>query len=173
MVEFRQPAEETDVLRRHSRGLSTVGHVSERNGRGRIIHHASSPQTLAVMDGSMFYGSTNLFDENHDMRLDIENMSYEELLALGEQIGNVNTGLSEAAISRCLVESIYYFDQIQDSQKEGRCIICLESYKDGDCVGRLHCRHDFHVCCIKKWLLIKNECPICKASAMETTLVVQ
>ncbi|KAJ4848596.1 hypothetical protein Tsubulata_020265 [Turnera subulata] len=33
-----------------------------------------------------------VFDQYRDMRLDVDRMSYEELLALGDRIGNVNTG---------------------------------------------------------------------------------
>lgn len=47
----------------------------------------------------------------------------QELLALGERIGNVSTGLSEDLISKCLVETIYY--SLVDNQEEGRCVICL------------------------------------------------
>lgn len=47
----------------------------------------------------------------------------QELLALGERIGNVNTGLSEDMISKCLTETIYCSsDQLQE---EGTCVICL------------------------------------------------
>lgn len=42
-----------------------------------------------------------------------------------------------------------------------------EEYKDKDELGSMKCGHDFHVGCIKKWLEIKNYCPICKASASE------
>ncbi|PKU65239.1 E3 ubiquitin ligase BIG BROTHER [Dendrobium catenatum] len=41
-----------------------------------------------------------------------------------------------------------------------------EEYKEGQSIGRLNCRHDFHSRCIKKWLLIKNACPICKSAAL-------
>jgi hypothetical protein len=47
----------------------------------------------------------------------------QELLALGERIGNVNTGVSEDLISKCLRETIYCSsDQIQE---EPTCVICL------------------------------------------------
>lgn len=47
----------------------------------------------------------------------------QELLALGERIGNVSTGLSETLISKCLTELIYCSsDQFQEEEK---CIICL------------------------------------------------
>lgn len=36
-----------------------------------------------------------------------------------------------------------------------------------DEVGALRsCGHDYHVSCIRKWLSMKNICPICKASAL-------
>ncbi|KAL1060052.1 hypothetical protein V6Z11_1Z130100 [Gossypium hirsutum] len=75
--------------------------------------------------------------------------SSEELLALGERIGS------------CLAETIYSSsDQFQD---ESSC----EEYKDMDEVGALKtCGHKYHVPCIKKWLSMKNTCPICKASAV-------
>ncbi|BBH01714.1 RING/U-box superfamily protein [Prunus dulcis] len=70
-------------------------------------------------------------DQHRDMRLDIEDMSYEELLALGEQIGHDN-------------------------------------YKKREKIGTLHCGHEYHVD-LKKWLLVKNVCPICKSEALTTT----
>ncbi|KAM7465724.1 hypothetical protein LguiB_013286 [Lonicera macranthoides] len=49
-----------------------------------------------------------------------------ELFALREQIENVNTGLSEDLILKCLTESIYCSsDRFQD---EGTCVICLHKY---------------------------------------------
>ena len=40
-----------------------------------------------------------------------------------------------------------------------------EEYKDNDLLGILKCRHDFHTDCIKKWLQVKNACPVCKSAA--------
>lgn len=38
---------------------------------------------------------------------------------------------------------------------------------DRDDVAALKtCGHDYHVTCIKKWLSMKNSCPICKGSAL-------
>ncbi|XP_022745202.1 probable E3 ubiquitin-protein ligase ZFP1 [Durio zibethinus] len=161
---------------RHPRPLSAITwRNNDRNGRSRIsnrsladdaaFHDRFSSEGFMTMDRSAFYGSRNMFDQHRDMRLDIDNMTYEELLALGERIGNVNTGLSEDLVSKCLTETIYCSsDQVQD---ESSCVICLEEYKDMDEVGALNtCGHDYHVPCIKKWLSMKNACPICKASAL-------
>ncbi|GFP83763.1 probable E3 ubiquitin-protein ligase hip1 [Phtheirospermum japonicum] len=125
-----------------------------------------TPEGLMAVDHNGFYGSRTLFDQHRDMRLDIDNMSYEELLALGERIGSVSTGLSDGLVSKCLTESIYCSSDV--SQDEGTCVICLEEYKNMDDVGTLKgCGHDFHVGCIRKWLSMKNLCPICKSAAVD------
>ena len=42
------------------------------------------------------------------------------------------------------------------------CIICLEKISSQE-RHYLHCGHQFHCCCINKWLKIgKNKCPTCK-----------
>ncbi|KAG6531284.1 hypothetical protein ZIOFF_005088 [Zingiber officinale] len=98
----------------------------------------------AIMDQSTFYDPRSLFDEHHDMRLDIENKNYGnlELLSL---IHHVFVWFSDR-----------YFLYCQQ-----------ESYKHRERLGRLKCGHDFHACCIKQLLLIKNICPVCKALALE------
>lgn len=117
-----------------------------------------------MMDLPTFYASShNLFDQYRDMRLDIDDMSYEELLALGESIGNVNTGLSEDGISLSLTEEAY---SLEANGINETCAICLEEYVNEAQIGTMkNCGHKYHADCIKKWLLMKNLCPICKAPA--------
>ncbi|XP_028775167.1 probable E3 ubiquitin-protein ligase RHG1A isoform X2 [Neltuma alba] len=164
---------------RHPRPLATTGwRNTDRNGRSRIssdryrqvadapgLHDRFSSEGFMIVDRGLPYGSRSMVDQHRDMRMDIDDMSYEELLALGERIGHVNTGLSEDLISKCMTETIYCSSE--QSQEEGTCVICLEEYKNMDDVGTLKtCRHDYHVSCIRKWLSMKNKCPICKASAL-------
>ncbi|XP_021897715.1 probable E3 ubiquitin-protein ligase ZFP1 [Carica papaya] len=120
-------------------------------------------ETLMMDDRLSLYESRNFFDQYRDMRLDINNMSYEELLALGERIGNVSTGLSKDVISACLRKERC----ISDGNQEGAtCTICLENYKKDEEIGTLkNCSHEYHVECVERWLLTKNTCPICKAAA--------
>ncbi|KNA15708.1 hypothetical protein SOVF_095670 isoform A [Spinacia oleracea] len=164
---------------RHPRSFGPVGwRNGDRNGRSRLsseryrllsedagIHDHLTPEGLMVVDRSSLYGSRNFMDQHRDMRLDVDSMSYEELLALGERIGSVNTGLRDDQLHKCLTETVYCSsDQVQE---EGRCVICLEEYKHMDDVGNLKsCGHDYHVSCIKKWLSMKNACPICKGPAL-------
>ncbi|KAI3822602.1 hypothetical protein L1987_10196 [Smallanthus sonchifolius] len=155
---------------RHPRPSSTIGWpTSDRRYRSLSranFHDRPAPEGLMIVDQSAVYRSRNPFDQYRDMRLDIDDMSYEDLLALGERIGSVGTGLPDHLISKCIQESIYCSsDQIQE---EGTCVICLEEYANMDDVGMLRvCRHDFHVGCIRKWLSVKNLCPICKTEAMK------
>ncbi|KAK1426086.1 hypothetical protein QVD17_14754 [Tagetes erecta] len=98
------------------------------------FHDPPEPDGLMIMDRSAF-GSRNAFDYHRDMRLDIDDMSYEELLALGERIGSVSTGLSDNLIAKCLRESTY--SSSDQTQAEEKCVICLEEYADMDDVGML------------------------------------
>ncbi|XP_042389515.1 probable E3 ubiquitin-protein ligase ZFP1 isoform X3 [Zingiber officinale] len=132
-------------------------------------HVRRTPERIVLMDHSALYDPMHFLDQHRHMRLDTDNMSYEELLALEESIGNVSAGLSEDAIRMCLRETIFCSDQTENGHEEDCCPICLEVYKDRDTLGQLNCKHIFHSSCLKKWLLIKNICPICKASALEDT----
>ncbi|CAH8357442.1 unnamed protein product [Eruca vesicaria subsp. sativa] len=130
-------------------------------------------ERLASLETSLFSsGMIRFYDEHRDMRLDIDNMSYEELLALGDKMGTVTTALSEEALSKSLQKSIY-----QDKDENGpnslnkdddiKCSICQEEYVDGDEVGTMPCEHMYHVSCVQQWLRMKNWCPICKTSPEE------
>ncbi|KAL0658707.1 hypothetical protein Bca4012_079292 [Brassica carinata] len=126
-------------------------------------------EQLAVLETNLFLNGFH--DQHRDMRLDIDNMSYEELLALEEKMGTVSTALSEEALLKSLKLST--FNHPTDESGGGclkkdddvKCSICQEEYVDGDEVGTLPCQHMYHVSCAQQWLRMKNWCPICKTSA--------
>ncbi|VVB17261.1 unnamed protein product [Arabis nemorensis] len=128
-------------------------------------------EQLAVLETSLFLnGVSNFHDQHRDMRLDIDNMSYEELLALEEKMGTVSTALSEEALLKSLKASIYRQTDESGStclnkDDDVKCSICQQEYVDGDEVGSLPCQHMYHVSCAQQWLRMKNWCPICKTSA--------
>ncbi|KAL6897925.1 hypothetical protein ACP4OV_006884 [Aristida adscensionis] len=135
----------------------------EENNFGR-----SATERFMMLDQLVIHESREEADPHWDMRLDIDDMSYEELLALEERMGNVNTGLANEKISSCVVEvACCSSGYTQNNQENSSCIICLEEYKPMDIMGRLKCGHDFHTDCIKKWLQVKNACPVCKAAAAD------
>ncbi|KHG28619.1 E3 ubiquitin ligase BIG BROTHER [Gossypium arboreum] len=109
-------------------------------------------EDAVILDQSAFFGAPDIHDRHRDMRLDVDNMSYEELLALEERIGNVNTGLSEEMISNQLKRRKY--SSVPETQLETEpCCVCQEEYNDGEDLGTLKCGHDFHADCIKQWLI--------------------
>ncbi|XP_010540364.1 PREDICTED: probable E3 ubiquitin-protein ligase RHG1A isoform X2 [Tarenaya hassleriana] len=123
-------------------------------------------EDFMLIDQSVLLGVTH--DRYRDMRLDVDNMSYEELLALEERIGDVCTGLSEETISNRLKQRKFESSS-RSSQEVEPCCVCQEEYSEGEDVGTLECGHDFHSQCIKEWLKRKNLCPICKTAGLNTS----
>ncbi|KAI5681105.1 hypothetical protein M9H77_02332 [Catharanthus roseus] len=95
--------------------------------------------------------------EHDEMRMDIDNLSYEDLLALGENIGNVSTTLNEEIICNHLKHGKYCVNKYVGTQENKKSVAFL---------GKLDCHHSYHVTCIEKWLMEKNCCPLCKRTAI-------
>ncbi|CAM0908371.1 unnamed protein product [Alopecurus aequalis] len=149
--------------REGSRSVSELRNVFEQLRQGRTA--ARLEEFLA--DRSLIRRAS-LIDRHREMRLDVDNMSYEELLALGERIGHVSTGLTEEKIMSGLKQWKYLHIPLEEPPTTGvePCCICQEDYADGEDMGRVECGHYFHTACIKQWLVIKNTCPICKKAAL-------
>ncbi|XP_039033001.1 probable E3 ubiquitin-protein ligase RHG1A [Hibiscus syriacus] len=146
---------------RSRRLASELRHVLDLMRRGEHLRL----EDVMILDQSVFFGVADIHDPHRDMRLDVDNMSYEELLALEERIGNVSTGLSEETI-------LNHLKQLKYSSTSGGqlgaepCCICQEEYNDGENFATLKCGHNFHADCIKQWLMQKNLCPICKTTGL-------
>ncbi|XP_004503318.1 uncharacterized protein [Cicer arietinum] len=136
--------------------------VSKRNvnvsstSRPKIDLHKITHTQIMVLQGSILMGGRR--DLFRDWRLDVDNMSYEQLLELGERIGNVNTGLKEDEMEPYITKTKL---QISD-QVDKKCSICQEEYEVDDKLGRLNCDHLYHFQCIQQWVAHKNFCPVCK-----------
>ncbi|KAL8155905.1 hypothetical protein AgCh_001093 [Apium graveolens] len=130
-----------------------------------------SYEQLLSLGTNLFFGGLSVYDQHRDMRLEIDDMSYEELLALEEKMGNVSTALSEDALLKSVTMSTYQPVSTDEEEatstikrEDTKCSICQEEYMTGDEVGKIGCEHGYHTECIKQWLQLKNWCPICKAS---------
>ncbi|KAK4746990.1 hypothetical protein SAY87_026027 [Trapa incisa] len=146
-------------------GISEVLSALERFEQEDLTY-----EQLVSLETNLFLNSLNFFDQHQDMRMDIDSMSYEELLALEERMGTVSTALTEEALSRCLKRESYWKiicdnEAVANVKDDVKCSICQEEYADQDNVGRLQCEHMYHADCISRWLQLKNWCPICKSSA--------
>ncbi|KAK4337878.1 hypothetical protein RND71_042365 [Anisodus tanguticus] len=175
----------TTILERHLDGSIGVPHswrtlTAGGEGRSRLVSELHNVldlmrrgeglrlEDVMILDQSVFFGMADIHDRHRDMRIDVDNMSYEELLALEERIGNVCTGLSEETILSRLKQHKYICIKIKDPVDSEPCCICQEEYKDGEDLGALECGHDFHADCIKQWLKHKNLCPVCKTTGLNT-----
>ncbi|KAK9275052.1 hypothetical protein L1049_022310 [Liquidambar formosana] len=93
--------------------------------------------------------------------VDPDELSYEELLALGEVVGTENRGLSADTIAS--LPSINYNSLNSHSGSNDSCVICRVDYDDGDTLTVLPCKHLYHSECINNWLKINKVCPVCLA----------
>ncbi|XP_076913773.1 putative E3 ubiquitin-protein ligase HIP1 [Bidens hawaiensis] len=74
------------------------------------------------------------------------------------------SGLSEEDISTHLhVYTAGKGNMIKDCEAD-TCSVCL--CDRGKKIGRLECGHQYHAVCIKRWLLSKNSCPMCRSAAV-------
>jgi E3 ubiquitin-protein ligase BIG BROTHER-like protein len=98
---------------------------------------------------------------NEDDYPNVDNMSYEELLALEERMGNVNKGLPKEKFDKLPTEkfSRYKF-------KDDKCIICQYEFKANEMLKILPCKHCFHPDCIEEWLKNQKACPYCKTEVI-------
>ncbi|KAI9127956.1 hypothetical protein K1719_000949 [Acacia pycnantha] len=144
--------------------ISEIRQVLSAMRRGENLR----AEDYMLFDPFIYHGMAELHDRHRDMRLDVDNMSYEELLALGERIGDVSTGLSEDTIMKLMKHQIFMSVMTESSTDLEPCCICQEQYADGEDVASLDCGHEFHINCIKQWLMQKNLCPICKTTALAT-----
>ena len=55
---------------------------------------------------------------------------------------------------------IHGIDKLSEDKKNY--VICMDNFIEGDYTISLPCIHIFHAKCIKKWLMRKKFCPICK-----------
>ncbi|KAK0577163.1 hypothetical protein LWI29_028792 [Acer saccharum] len=104
-------------------------------------------------------------DDDVDMDedgIDVDELTYEELIALGEFIGEEKRGLSLNEIPRYLHPCKSH--SVGGSSKSGidRCVVCQVEFEEGESlVALLPCEHPYHADCISNWLQVKKICPIC------------
>ncbi|XP_048575176.1 E3 ubiquitin-protein ligase BIG BROTHER-like [Triticum urartu] len=92
--------------------------------------------------------------------VDPDNMSYEQLQAIGEEVGTQSRGLSDDLIS--------YLEPFRNKcnffsckKNTDECVICKSNYKSLQKLIRLPCSHCYHANCITRWLKINKACPVC------------
>lgn len=101
---------------------------------------------------------------------DIDRMTYEEILALQEQMGeahNPNLLTRKQLQGRLPSFKISSTDLQNEDDAQLTCTVCLDQYELGDTVLILPCKHKLHADCGLRWLEKKNLCPVCKYDVRE------
>ncbi|KAG9149454.1 hypothetical protein Leryth_026554 [Lithospermum erythrorhizon] len=132
------------------------------------IDDPSGENRISIMNDIPEERSPNHQDEDNsevawEDNINPDNMTYEELLDLGEAIGTENRGLSEELISLLPTSKYKSGGLFSRKRSEERCVICQMRYKRGDRQVSLPCKHVYHIDCGSKWLSINKTCPVCSA----------
>ncbi|CCW65060.1 unnamed protein product [Phytomonas sp. EM1] len=175
------------ILTRFDGANAEEGEEAPPSGSGFVWDSRQMSMLLSRMP--IFQEVQQLLTMQHmGLDRDIDDMSYEELLALEERIGNVSKGVSSDK------EMISCMRRLSRPPTEGSCVICLDAFKgeepeepapsdgghsredgaserknDGGaspvvprpCVCMKNCGHIFHLNCIKQWLQMDKRCPVC------------
>ncbi|KAL6848614.1 hypothetical protein ACP4OV_021197 [Aristida adscensionis] len=125
---------------------------------------------MMMLRARLLLGRMGVYDQYQDWRLDVDNMTYEELLDLEDRIGYVSTGLREDEIVRSvkMVKYSAFNHNHFSTEMDRKCSICQEEFEANEETGKLSCGHNYHVHCIKQWLSRKNACPVCKTAVSKT-----
>ena len=89
----------------------------------------------------------------------VDEMTYEQLLELEEQMGSVANGLTEEEI-----KNLKYDKFIKNKYLEDKCIICQYNFMELESIVGLPCKHCFHFNCLKPWIDKQHYCPLCKTN---------
>jgi hypothetical protein len=91
--------------------------------------------------------------------IDVDAMSYEQLLELGDRIGKVKVGVPKSSLTKLPTVTV----RAPPPSGAPPCAICLDAIAVGNVIRSLPCRHSFHAACIDEWLDGSKNCPMCKA----------
>ena len=59
------------------------------------------------------------------------------------------------------------FTETSFATRDTRCTVCLDDISAGNRTALTKCGHYFHQKCLRRWLEVKNTCPICKQSVVQ------
>ena len=91
-------------------------------------------------------------------------MTYDQLLQLGENVGKVSKGTDQAQLDD--LPTCTYGEAKSKGETFAilgeQCAVCRCEYDDDDVVRILPCRHAEHAECLHQWLLRNRSCPLCQ-----------
>jgi hypothetical protein len=121
-----------------------------------------------------------LGDDSHEVDrhedVDVDSMTYEELLALEERMGKAEQPTQRAQFAGRRLPVVAYVpiahpreETGEDTSERTRCCICLADFEMSEDLTLFPCFHRFHPKCASAWFATgKGECPICKVDISQT-----
>jgi len=137
-----------------------------------------SEEDLAALQAAMAEEDPDADHNNEELNIgegeegeDSQEMSYDALLRLGEQIGNVKEE-RWALIAREKMNQLPTLIWVpsmakgkEENHTEVKCQVCQFPYEEGDVLRKLPlCGHCFHKECVDSWLVTKDTCAFCRKS---------
>ena len=145
-----------------------LAHDYLRNNQGEF-----SEADLAALQAAMDDGDDQVDGEDAAAAAavdgeDEDGMTYELLMRLGENLGDVKTERwTHIAKEKIAALPVISFDPDQHNGAETndcdvKCLICQYDYEKDEKLRRLPCKHHFHQECVDEWLQRHDNCPYCK-----------
>ncbi|KAH1220283.1 E3 ubiquitin ligase BIG BROTHER [Glycine max] len=134
--EYRRPSENSLTINEQSAAVSTEwvegGNTGTRDNSIECPrrHHSNSNDYQVIWQDN----------------IDPDNMTYEELLELGEAVGTQSRGLTQEQISSLPVSKYKCGFFLRKKSRDERCVICQMEYKRGDKRITLPCKHACPIC---------------------------
>ncbi|KAM0825558.1 hypothetical protein ACQ4PT_069475 [Festuca glaucescens] len=127
--------------------------AATRELAGNVSLETSSPAVEYIP-------ANNAAQVEREDNVDPDNMSYEQLQAIGEAVGTQSRGLSDDLVCYLVPfrNKCNFFSSKKNTEE---CVICKSTYKSRQKLIRLPCSHCYHADCITRWLKINKACPVC------------
>ncbi|CAI9268534.1 unnamed protein product [Lactuca saligna] len=132
------------------------------------VNQRTTTQQDEQLSSSFHANPAECLERNHNHgvhvwedNVDLDNMTYEDLIELGEIVGSQSRGLSHEAISLLPISKFKCGFFWRKKSKVEKCVICQMEYKRGDKQITLPCKHVYHGACGSRWLSINKACPVC------------
>ena len=171
-IRAREEAE-SEALARQLMAEEAMASFSMSQNYLRENSHNFSTEDLAALEAAIAEEDPNagLYEEEEDVSDESESqeLSYDTLLRLGEQIGDVKSERWAMRAKEVIEKLPIFIYEGPESIKEhndstAKCLICQEKYVKGDKLRILPCNHYFHIDCVDQWLAAKDFCPYCRQS---------
>ena len=146
----------------------------ERLHRERMLAYAGvSLNTAETTQDHVMVEGEDIPPEDDDVA-DPDDMTYEELLQLGECVGRQATGMSGSQIKQfCTLKEFTRSGASgakrkggDEEEEEDCCSVCRCEFEEGEMMLELKCKHGFHEECLRPWLKEYKTCPLCKTDCM-------